>query len=152
MLGRYFRGSGTSFAAPQVAGAAALLLQQRPTLSNNHVKAMLVRSAVDLPGVPASAQGAGALNIPALLATGPTTPANTGVIVPTGTGTVTLSAGQLSQTVAHLTNSWDTNSWDTNSWDTNSWDTNSWDTNSWDTNSWDTNSWDTNSWDTNSWD
>jgi len=127
VLDGYFRGSGTSFAAPQVAGAAALLLEQRPQLSNDHVKAMLVRSAHLLPSAPARAQGAGALDIAALLAVKPGKPANTGIRVSTGTGTVTLSPGQLAQAVAQFTNSWDTNSWDTNSWDTNSWDTNSWD-------------------------
>lgn len=41
----YFRLSGTSIAAPMVAGAAALLLQKTPTLTPNQVKARLMKTA-----------------------------------------------------------------------------------------------------------
>ena len=150
VLDAYFRGSGTSFAAPQVAGAAALLLQQRPQLSNDHVKAMLMRTAVPIAGAPAGAQGAGALDIPALLAANPGKPANTGVKVSSSTGTVNLNPGLL-QNLAKRTVSWDTVSWDTVSWDSAPWHGKPWDTVSWDTVSWDTVSWDTVSWDVSSW-
>ena len=41
-------GSGTSFSAPQVAGAAALLLALKPTLEPDQVSYLLERSATDL--------------------------------------------------------------------------------------------------------
>ena len=41
----YFRLSGTSMAAPQVAGAAALMLQKNSTLTPDQVKARLMKSA-----------------------------------------------------------------------------------------------------------
>jgi subtilisin family serine protease len=44
----YRHAQGTSFAAPQVSAAAALLLAQRPDLKANQVATILERSAVDL--------------------------------------------------------------------------------------------------------
>jgi serine protease len=44
----YRRSKGTSFAAPQVAAAAALLVAQRPTLAAGQVATILERAAVDL--------------------------------------------------------------------------------------------------------
>lgn len=44
----YRTASGTSFAAPHVAGAMALLLQADPELTVNELEALLVQSAVDL--------------------------------------------------------------------------------------------------------
>lgn len=43
----YRRAEGTSFAAPQVSGAAALLLSVRPDLAADQVAALLTRTAVD---------------------------------------------------------------------------------------------------------
>ncbi len=68
----YFRLSGTSMAAPVVAGAAALLLQASPNLSPDTVKARLMISAdkwaaPDGTGDPLT-YGAGYLDIPAAIA------------------------------------------------------------------------------------
>jgi len=45
---RYLRASGTSFAAPMVAGVASLLLSRHPTLSARQVRQMLLNSARDV--------------------------------------------------------------------------------------------------------
>ena len=55
--------SGTSMASPQVAGAAALLLEANPTLTPNLVKAILMYTAQPLTGYNLFEQGAGELNI-----------------------------------------------------------------------------------------
>ncbi len=56
--------SGTSMAAPQVAGAAALLRGVLPTLTPAEVKSLLVQNSVDL-GYAAFMQGAGRLDVAA---------------------------------------------------------------------------------------
>jgi serine protease AprX len=62
---RFFRGSGTSQAAAVVSGAAALLLQQRPTLKPDQVKALLTGTARELPATDAIAQGEGLIDLAA---------------------------------------------------------------------------------------
>ena len=55
--------SGTSVSAPVVSGAAALLLQQNPSLTPNLIKAILMYTAQPLAGFNMLEQGAGQLNI-----------------------------------------------------------------------------------------
>ncbi|HEX8096388.1 MAG TPA: S8 family serine peptidase, partial [Pyrinomonadaceae bacterium] len=55
--------SGTSVAAPVVAGAAALVLQANPKLTPNMVKMALTYTAQPLPGFNTFEQGAGEVNI-----------------------------------------------------------------------------------------
>ncbi|MBW5422772.1 S8 family serine peptidase, partial [Streptomyces sp. BG9H] len=55
--------SGTSMAAPHVAGSAAMLLQQHPTLTGRQVKAVLTGSAKPHPALNAHEQGAGRVDL-----------------------------------------------------------------------------------------
>ncbi|MFC4068803.1 S8 family serine peptidase [Actinoplanes subglobosus] len=60
---RLFRGSGTSQAAAVVSGSVALLLQQRPGLSPDQVKQLLIKTADPLPKPDPIGSGAGQLDI-----------------------------------------------------------------------------------------
>ncbi len=62
--GRYFRGSGTSQAAAVVSGEVALLLDKRPSLTPDQVKALLMRTSRPLATAP---QGAGVTDVSAAL-------------------------------------------------------------------------------------
>jgi serine protease AprX len=58
----YTTASGTSFTAPQVSGAIALMLEANPNLSPKEVKDILQRSATPMPNYFAHEAGAGMLN------------------------------------------------------------------------------------------
>jgi serine protease AprX len=60
---RFMRGSGTSEAAAITSGAAALLLEKKPTLTPDQVKKTLMTATNKLPGQDAQAQGAGLINV-----------------------------------------------------------------------------------------
>ena len=62
----YVKKSGTSMATPVVSGAAALLLQKMPTLTNEMVKNKLIYTATDMKE-PWSKQGWGMINVNKLL-------------------------------------------------------------------------------------
>lgn len=59
----YTTGSGTSFSAPQVAGAIALMLEADPDLSPAEIKDILARTATPMPKTFYHEAGAGMLNI-----------------------------------------------------------------------------------------
>jgi serine protease AprX len=59
----YTTANGTSFSAPQVAGAIALILEANPTLTPAQVKEILQRTATPLPPYYAYETGAGMLNV-----------------------------------------------------------------------------------------
>ena len=61
--GAYLTLSGTSMAAPVVAGAAALLLQADPTLTPDTIKARLMLSATKVAWMDYASYGAGYLNV-----------------------------------------------------------------------------------------
>jgi serine protease AprX len=60
---RFFRGTGTSQAAAVVSGAAALVIQQRPTITPDQLKALLRQTAQRLPKASPAGQGAGMLDL-----------------------------------------------------------------------------------------
>jgi serine protease AprX len=60
---RFFRGSGTSQAAAVVSGAAALLVQQRPSATPDQIKALLMGTAQRLPVADPIAQGDGLIDL-----------------------------------------------------------------------------------------
>jgi len=139
----YFRGTGTSFSAPQVAAAAALLLQQRPNLTNNEVKGLLTSSASALPDVPVTAQGAGALDIRALLAapTGPV--ANQGLPRSDGSGSPFKSEGSLAYVGGPPRGSvaWNSAAWNSAAWNSAAWNSAAWNSAAWNSAAWNSEAW-----------
>lgn len=65
--GGYSIKSGTSMSVPFISGACALLLQQKPYLSNDQLKIRLMEAAYPVPYLPYNRQGAGVVNLSRLL-------------------------------------------------------------------------------------
>jgi serine protease AprX len=99
--GTYFLGSGTSQAAAVVAGGAALLLDQRPELSPNQVKALLKDNAVWIDGVDPYCQGGGALYLGSIIKDRTPRNASTNQTYEPSTGTGSLEAARGRNHVAH---------------------------------------------------
>ena len=98
VTGGFMRGSGTSQATAVMSGAAALVLQQHPTWTNNQVKALLTSTAKALTAgtLTPAAQGKGTLNLTRALST-TTVAGSQSYTNSTGAGTLELARGN-----AHL--------------------------------------------------
>jgi serine protease AprX len=171
---RYFRGSGTSQAAAAMSGAVADVLQQRPTLTPDQVKALFVGTASPIPNTPAATQGAGFVNVASAL-NAPTPQAVQSWPVATGAGTLEGARGSLhltqhgvvlsgeqdifgqpfdSASMAALTatgSSWSGGMWNGSSWSGSSWSGSSWSGSSWSGSSWSGSSWSGSSWSGSTW-
>jgi serine protease AprX len=135
--------NGTSFAAPQIAGAAAILFQKHPTWSPDNVKWLLIAK----PGPKPKNSTAPSLNL------GPvfdfnSTPGRANQGVPT----LVCAPGTSCVTGSTIASSWDSSSWSSSSWSSSSWSSSSWSsTADWSSSSWSSSSWSSSSWSSTSW-
>ena len=150
----YIQLSGTSFAAPVVAGAAAYLLALHPSWGPDQVKGALMLTARPTPAAAPLSEGVGEVNaakaVDVLAAPNPNLALERFLVAdPAGGPTPVFDAASWGS-AARLDASWGSASWSTASWGTASWSTASWGTASWGTASWGTASWGTASWGTTS--
>jgi len=156
---RFFRGTGTSQAAAMVSGAAALVIQQRPSITPDQLKALLVTTAAPVPASTTACQGGGMLDLNRTLHV-PTPLAVQAWPRATGMGSLELARGS-----AHLTDGtatlegevdifgspWDGKSWSQASWNETSWSGGTWNGKSWSGDAWSGTSWAGKSWSTAGW-
>ncbi len=136
----YMRLSGTSFAAPIVAGSAAQILARHPAFTPDEVKGALMKRARYVPEAPPGSAGVGEVN--AQRASEVNSPPNPNLALnqfvvadPTGGSTPIFDA--VSWTDAARSNSaWDAVSWSDVSWTDVSWTDVSWTAVSWSDVSW----------------
>ncbi len=155
---RFFRGSGTSQAAAVVSGAAALLIEQRPGISPDQVKALLMESAAPLTAEP-RCQGAGLLDLEAAFSA-PTPVAVQGWMPSSGVGSLELARGNfhvvddgialVGEQDIFLT-PWDGASWSVDSLAGTSWEDGTWRENIWTGHVWTGRTWTNESWQTSNW-
>ncbi|MGH2699389.1 MAG: S8 family serine peptidase [Actinomycetota bacterium] len=156
---RFFRGSGTSQAASVVSGAAALVIEQRPDVTPDQVKALMTSSANELPGPSKACQGAGMLDL-RMLRDLPTPHAVQDFPVSTGLGSLDAARGSarlshdgvvLEGEIDIFGNPWDAEQWAAKSWSGDSWMGGSWNGKSWSGSSWSGKSWSGKSWSAAEW-
>jgi serine protease AprX len=150
-----FRGSGSSQAAAVVSGAAALLLDARPDLTPDQVKALLRGTADPFSNGQARFQGAGLLDLDeALTAAVPANAAQTHARS-TGDGSLQASRGssfvvvngeQLTGETTVLGAPWDGRSWRGDTWTDGAWDGRSWRSSTWRGIAWEDAQWTGRSW------
>lgn len=131
----YMRLSGTSFAAPVVAGAAAQILARHPEFTPDQVKGALMRAARYIPEAPPGSAGVGEINAHRAAsntrAPNPNLALNRFVVAdPTGGKTPVFDAVSWSD-AARASVSWDAVSWTDVSWSDASWTAVSWSDVSW---------------------
>jgi serine protease AprX len=170
-----FRGSGTSQAAAVTAGAAALLLQAKPGLTPDAVKALLRTTATPIVNDDARAQGAGRIDVSAAsLAPLPLLAAQTWA-PSTGLGSIERARGtsHVAQDGIELTGeqdimgmpwsgavwapqasagaAWDDGRWNGTEWTGACWCGSSWTSSTWQGKSWTGKSWTGKSWTADDW-
>jgi serine protease AprX len=156
----YIQLSGTSFAAPVVAGAAAYLLALHPAWTPDQVKGAIMLTAKRTPSALPLSEGVGEIDAAgAALVSLPPNP-NAAlerflVADPSGGSTPVFDAaswGSAAQNDASWGSaSWGSASWGSASWGSASWGSASWGSLAWSSASWGTASWGTASWGTASW-
>jgi serine protease AprX len=156
---RFFKGSGTSQSAAVVSGAAALLLQQRPNLTPDQVKALLTSTATPLPSADAQAQGSGLIDL------GQAKDAPTPDAVqtwPRSTGTGTLEGARGSVHLEHdgvvlegeqdiFGNPWDGQTWSGQTWSGQTWSGGRWNGQTWSGQTWSGQTWSGQTWSGQTW-
>ena len=146
--------SGTSFAAPVVAAAAAQVLARHPEWTPDQVKGALMVSAKDTPSAVRGSLGVGMVDATAAAAVvNPPNPnaALRQFVVAAGDGTGPMFDAASWANVAQSDASWASASWASASWANASWASASWANASWASASWANASWASASWASASW-
>ncbi|MCP5029394.1 MAG: S8 family serine peptidase [Actinomycetia bacterium] len=127
-----FLGSGTSQSAAVTSGIAALILESRPELSPDELKATIVRNAVDMG--PEYVQQAGAGKISANKADKGLDTANATQTHPEAAGTGTGIAAPTGSTWSGTT--WSGSTWSGSTWSGSTWSGSTWSGTTWSGNGW----------------
>jgi serine protease AprX len=151
----YMQLSGTSFAAPVVAGAAAELLGQHPGWTPDQVKGVLMLTAAQQPLVPAGALGVGEVNIAAARFANPSVLPNPNA----GLGRYVTTADDGSpvfdsaawQSAALSNAAWGSAAWSSAAWSSAAWSSAAWSSAAWSSAAWSSAAWGSVAWSDAAW-
>jgi serine protease AprX len=149
-----FLASGSSQSAAVVAGVAALLLQDRPELTPDQVKHLLVSTATPVDGGDSSLVGTGVVGAVAAAAADATTDpqtwerASSDATVPAVAGTVI----ELDPTSSTWTSStWTSSTWTSSTWTSSTWTSSTWTSSTWTAANWASSTWTSSTWTSSTW-
>jgi serine protease AprX len=153
---RFFRGTGTSQATAVVSGIAALLLQQRPNLRPDQVKALLRSGAarVAAEGDAVAAQGAGAVN--AARSAGLATPSASEATQAFPRAVLDRSLVKLDKALTRLLarmtgSTWSGSTWSGSTWSGSTWSGSTWSGSTWSGSTWSGSTWSGSTWSGSTW-
>ncbi|MEY2461416.1 MAG: serine protease AprX [Acidimicrobiaceae bacterium] len=140
----YRRGSGTSFSAGIVSGAAAVLLAADPTMSNDRVKFALMSSGRPVTGAGANEVGAGVFDIEAAR-NAPPGVANRNIFHPM------FFPGGASTAADFQGSNWQGSNWQGLSWQGSNWQGSNWQGSNWQGSNWQGSNWQGSNWQSGYW-
>jgi serine protease AprX len=144
----YRRGSGTSFTAGIVSGAAAVLRSADPTASNDRIKFALKQTARPLAGVDAMAQGSGVVDVAAAMAA----PAGEVADQPFHPLFNSLVPGTSADWLGSTwTLAWNGTNWQGTNWQGTNWQGTNWQGTNWQALEWEGTNWQGTNWQTATW-
>jgi serine protease AprX len=144
----YMQLSGTSFSAPAVAGAAALILTQHPSWTPDQVKGALMVSARGTPAATPGSLGVGELNVPlARMVENPPNP-NAGLdqYVSTDADGNPIFDSSAWQTAALADAAWGSAAWSDAAWSDAAWGSAAWGSAAWGSAAWGSAAWSDAAW------
>jgi serine protease AprX len=151
----YMQLSGTSFSAPAVAGAAAMLKANHPGWTPDMIKGALMVTATPELGVPAGALGVGELNIVKSRAYGRATPPNPNAgldqyLAAATDGTTVFNAAAW-QSAALSNAAWNSAAWSSAAWSDAAWSSAAWSDAAWSDAAWASAAWGSAAWSDAAW-